>query len=131
VDVVLVEDNEVFRTGLARALRRRPDVGRVTEAGDGAAGLEAARGLHPDVVVVDDRMPGLGGLDVLRAVAADPALRDVPVVLLSADVSPDLRRDALRAGATGTLDKAVSRREIGDAVVRVAQAGRTPAGRSA
>jgi CheY-like chemotaxis protein len=56
----------------------------VVSATDGEAGLEQARAQRPDLILLDFVMPRLNGYQVCRALAADPGLRDVPVVLLSA-----------------------------------------------
>jgi CheY-like chemotaxis protein len=56
----------------------------VTSAIDGEAGLDQARAQRPDLILLDFVMPKLNGYQVCRELAADPALRDVPVVLLSA-----------------------------------------------
>lgn len=61
----------------------------VFTAADGASGLDLARDIDPDVIVCDIYMPGMGGADVAAALADDDALRDVPLLFLSALVKAD------------------------------------------
>lgn len=118
--VLFADDNATFRAGLVRALGRCPDLELVATEADGVAALTAARIHRPDVVVVDDRMPGLTGLEVAAAVVADPALEGVRVVLLTARADPEVRMEALSAGAVACLDKASSRRETCAAILTIA-----------
>jgi DNA-binding NarL/FixJ family response regulator len=120
VTVVVADDNERFRSGIVRALRRRPDVVVVSDVENGANALRDIRALRPRLVLVDARMPILDGLGVAREVTADPELRDVRVVLLSARHDRLLTEDARVAGAVACLDKSDSRREICDAALSYA-----------
>jgi CheY-like chemotaxis protein len=53
----------------------------------GSLGLELARDHHPDLILLDLHLPDLGGEEVLERLRADPATRDIPVVVLSADAT--------------------------------------------
>jgi CheY-like chemotaxis protein len=128
---VVADDNVRFRRGLVRALGRRGDLAVLAEADDGMEALTAIGRHRPDIVLVDLRMPRVGGIDLLRLVAADPALRAIPVVVLSASARGDAAKTALRAGAVRVIDKTCSRREIGDELLAVARALGTPQQRSA
>ena len=69
--VLVADDHPVFREGLARAIRERPELELVAEAGDGRAAL-AAIGEHiPDVAVLDLKMPELDGEAVVEALVRD------------------------------------------------------------
>ncbi len=57
---------------------------RILEASDGESALHLVRQEQPDVVILDRMMPKLDGLDVAQAVLADPAIRDIPLILLTA-----------------------------------------------
>lgn len=120
VTVIVADDNERFRSGIVRALRRRPDVEVLSDVENGANALRDIRALRPRLVLVDARMPILDGLGVAREVTADPDLRDVRVVLLSARHDRLLTEDARVAGAVACLDKSDSRREICDAALSFA-----------
>ena len=76
---LVVDDDAAFRHVLRGMLQ---DIaGRVVEAGDGSAALAEIRALRPDVVFLDLRMPEVDGMAVLEALATDPGLRDVPVLV--------------------------------------------------
>jgi CheY-like chemotaxis protein len=77
----------------------------VLEAADGDAALAALRAHRPAVAVLDVQMPGRSGLDVCRSVRADPELRDIGVVIVSANAAAD---DAARAGADAFVPKPFS-----------------------
>lgn len=88
VRVLLIDDDH---DALALLKTRLEHTGRfrVTTADTGERGIELARDLEPDLIVCDIYMPGMGGADVAAALAADDALRDVPLLFLSALVKPD------------------------------------------
>ncbi|HEV2130631.1 MAG TPA: ATP-binding protein [Longimicrobiaceae bacterium] len=90
-DVLVVGDDPDARRIAARVLERAG--ARVRMAPDGESGLTEMRRQRPDVAVLDLMMPVLDGFGVLAAMRADPALRDIPVVVLTAkDLSDDERR---------------------------------------
>lgn len=77
------------------------------EAGDGASGLELARTRHPDCILLDYRLPDLSGLEFLARLAADPdpAVRAIPVLMLTGVDSAAVATDTLRGGARDYLVK--------------------------
>jgi len=77
----------------------------VIAAEDGLEALRIAQALRPDVVVLDIALPRMDGFSVLRRMRADPKLREVPVLTLSASVEEDYEDSALKAGATKALRK--------------------------
>ena len=107
--IVVADDNADMRAYLARLLRLS---GEVLAVPDGQAALEAVRTRKPDLLVTDIMMPGLDGLGLLRAMRADPELRDVPIVMLSARAGEDGRIEGLDAGADDYLTKPFSAREL-------------------
>jgi DNA-binding NarL/FixJ family response regulator len=118
IRVLVVDDDPLVRVALSMVLGADPDIEVVAEAGDGAAGVEAARRLRPDVVLMDIRMPGLDGLaatDLVKAAPDAPAV----IVLTSFDADEHVLR-ALRSGASGFLLKDTAPAEILAAVRRVA-----------
>jgi CheY-like chemotaxis protein len=80
----VVEDDPQMRSLLVRLLRSLARDLRVLEAADGEAGLQQIRASRPDAVVLDLLMPSQDGYAVLRALRDDPALRGLPVVVVSA-----------------------------------------------
>jgi two-component sensor histidine kinase/PAS domain-containing protein len=84
----------------------------VQAVADGEAALAAVRKRRPDLVLADVMMPRLDGFQLLRAIRADPTLRDLPVVLLSARAGEESRIEGLAAGADDYLVKPFSAREL-------------------
>jgi DNA-binding response OmpR family regulator len=86
------------------------------EAADGDAALERLRDSRYDLVMLDVMMPGRSGLDVLREMRSDEALRDVPVIVMSAWQSSEDVVAVLEAGASGFLAKPFRLEELDSAV---------------
>ncbi len=105
--IVVVDDNEQNRL-VIRYLFEPPDY-RVLEAPDGLAGLELIRAEQPDCVLLDLAMPGLDGFEVLNRLRADPRVREIPVLVLTASAeSTGSMELALRSGAVDYLTKPIS-----------------------
>src|SRR5687767_14824871 len=68
VSVVVADDHPLFREGIERAVRERPELELTGSAKDGRAALELIRELQPAVAVLDLRLPGLDGLQILNAI---------------------------------------------------------------
>jgi PAS domain S-box-containing protein len=107
--VLLADDNADMRDYIQRLLAPRYDVIAVP---DGQAAVDAARAQAPDLVLSDVMMPRIDGFGVLRALRADPALRDLPIVLLSARAGEEAKVEGLAAGADDYLVKPFSAREL-------------------
>ncbi len=71
VRVLVADDHPIYREGIVRAVKDRPDLELVGEAGDGRDALAQIQELEPDVAVLDIRMPGLEGTQVLAALKRD------------------------------------------------------------
>ncbi|MDY0884620.1 ATP-binding protein [Dongia soli] len=100
--ILVIDDEEAFRYVLRQLM---VDTGyRILEANDGAAGLDLMRAQHPDAVFLDLQMPAMNGYQVLDRLAADPALKDIPVVICTSSVLDAADRDRL-AAATAVLPK--------------------------
>jgi CheY-like chemotaxis protein len=84
----------------------------VRSAQTGAQGLQAAREFAPQLILLDWMMPGMDGPATLRALREVPALALVPVVYLTATVSPRLRNEALAGGAVDMLIKPFVPRQL-------------------
>ena len=86
---------------------------RVVVARDGQAALAVARHEHPDLIVLDLMLPGgLDGLDVCRSLRRDPALADVPIIMLTARIEETDRLIGLELGADDYVTKPFSPREV-------------------
>lgn len=118
VSILLVDDHEVVRSGLAAILSVEKDFEVVGEASDGREAVEAARLLKPDVVLMDLMMPEMNG----DAATAEMVALKTPtkVLILTTYGTADEIGRALAAGATGALMKTVSKQELFAAVRKVA-----------
>jgi CheY-like chemotaxis protein len=104
--VLLADDDDVGRYVIATMLRRAGF--RVHEVADGIAALEAAASEAPDVVILDVKMPGLDGFAACRRIKSDPALRHLPVLLLSATfLETEAHVEGLETGADAYLTQPV------------------------
>ena len=119
IAVIVADDHPVYREGIVRAVKERPELELVAEAATGREALDAIQALRPDVAILDMKLPDLDGGRVLTALRRD----DVPtrVVFVSAYVDSEIVYAAIGGGASGYLSKEATRREICDAVARVAR----------
>ena len=112
--ILVCEDDSNLRTLVRLALG---DDYRFLEAPDGHGVLELARGARPDLIILDLMLPGQSGLEVLTALRAEQALRQTPVVVLSAWAHADAA--ALEAGADWFMPKPFDPDELHEAVVEL------------
>ncbi len=117
VRVLLVDDQQLVRSGFRLILSVEDDVEVVGEAPDGAAAVEAARALRPDVVLMDVQMPVMDGIEATRRVAAEGLAK---VLVLTTFDRDDYVFDALAAGASGFLLKNSDAEHLVEAVRTVA-----------
>ena len=120
IRIVLVDDQEMVRTGLRALAERDGDIEVVGEAADGRAGLSRVRELRPDLVLMDLRMPRLDGIAATAQITADPALDGVRVVVLTTFDEDEDVLAALRAGAAGYLLKDIGPSALREAIRVVA-----------
>ena len=120
IRVALVDDQALVRAGLRALLSAEEGVEVVGEASDGDEAVALVRRTTPDVVLMDIRMPGTDGLEATRRIAADDALGEVRVVVLTTFELDEYVFEALRAGAAGFLLKADDPAELVRAVRVVA-----------
>ncbi len=120
IRIVLVDDQELVRTGLRALAERDGDIEVVGEASDGRSGLSRVRELRPDVVLMDLRMPQLDGIAATARITADAALDAVRVVVLTTFDEDEDVLAAIRAGAAGYLLKDVAPSALREAIRVVA-----------
>jgi DNA-binding NarL/FixJ family response regulator len=114
IRVLIVDDQMLFREGLATLLSVWDDIEVVGEASNGADALEQAASLSPDVVLMDLRMPVLNGVAATRRLGLEqPAAK---VIVLTTFDDDEHIFEALRAGATGYLLKDVSSDKLVEAI---------------
>lgn len=119
VKVLLADDHPIYREGLARAIKERPELKLVAEAENGRMALDLIRDHKPDVAVLDVRMPDLDGPQVMRALRREGL--EVEVIFLSAGTDGGTSYGAVADGARGYLSKKAGRQEICEAISRVAR----------
>ena len=118
IRVLIVDDHPVVRRGLRQIIDQEEDMATAGEAGDGPSVAALAASCKPDVVVLDLSLPGMSGIEVLARLKVDhPGL---PVLILSAQPADEMAVRALRAGASGYLNKEMAPEELVTAVRRVA-----------
>jgi DNA-binding NarL/FixJ family response regulator len=110
MSLLIVDDHEVVRQGLAALLGRRPAFHVVAEAGTVAEAVAAARKFKPDLVVMDVRLPDGSGIEACRDIRAE--LPNTRVVMLTSYPDEDAVLSAIIAGASGYLLKQVRARDL-------------------
>jgi DNA-binding NarL/FixJ family response regulator len=113
--VVIVDDHEIFRSGVRAELEDLVDV--VGEAGTVEDAVRLIAAEHPDVVLLDVHMPGGGGVEVIRQVAKTNSAQRFLALSVS-DAAEDVIA-VVRAGARGYVTKSISGEELAAAVNRV------------
>jgi DNA-binding response OmpR family regulator len=113
--VLIIDDEPNIVISLEFLLKRAGLEVRV--ARDGEAGLAKLRELLPDLVVLDVMMPKLDGFEVLKAVRADPAIADIPVLMLTAKSREAEQQRGLGLGANAYMAKPFSTHELVDQVM--------------
>ncbi len=121
IRVVLVDDQDLVRSGLAMLVDSQPDLEVVGQAGDGQAAVDLLAATRCDVVLMDVRMPRLDGIEATRRLLATPGFGARIVVLTTFDLDEHAFA-ALRAGASGFLVKDAPAEEVLQAV-RTVHAG--------
>lgn len=112
--VLVIDDEEHMRRLIRRQLERAGF--EVELAGSAKEGLQMMRERKPDAVTIDLMMPEIGGLGLLAEKDADPGIRDVPALVLTAvGWQEDLER-ALELGARAVLLKPFSQQELAEAI---------------
>ena len=104
--VLYVEDLVANVSLVEEILRQRPDV-TLLPAMLGGMALELAKEHEPDLVLLDLHLPDIGGDEVLARLQGDPATRDIPVLVFSADATRRQTEELLAAGARGYLTKPI------------------------
>ena len=117
IKVVVADDHEVVRSGLANLLKGS-NIEIVGEAADGDEAVEKTMKHHPDVVLMDIRMPNRDGLSALEVIR--DKLPDARVVMLSTYDNPTYVARSVALGATDFVLKGSTRQEIVDVITRAA-----------
>jgi DNA-binding NarL/FixJ family response regulator len=126
IRVLVADDQDLVRTGLAMILDAQPGIEVVAQAADGREAVERARHLRPDVCLFDIRMPELDGIEATRLLAGPDVEDPLAVVVITTFDLDEYVHGALKAGARGFLLKdagpellvqAISAAANGDALI--------------
>nr|WP_042180513.1 response regulator transcription factor [Kibdelosporangium sp. MJ126-NF4]CEL14421.1 DNA-binding response regulator, LuxR family [Kibdelosporangium sp. MJ126-NF4]CTQ88786.1 DNA-binding response regulator, LuxR family [Kibdelosporangium sp. MJ126-NF4] len=120
IRVLLVDDQPLLRASFRALLDSEPGITVVGEAADGHAAVLQAGRLKPDVALIDVQMPNVNGIEATKAIADDPDLAGVRVLILTNYALDEYVFAALRAGASGFLAKDCEPDELLRAVRTVA-----------
>lgn len=120
IRILMVDDHPSVLAGVRGYLKSRKGLTVVGHTGSGDEGVKMAIALKPDIMVVDLSLPDIGGLEVIRRVRSYD--QKVRFLVYSVHESREYLNEALRAGATGFVSKAVSLRRLLIAIKRVASA---------
>lgn len=119
--ILVVDDHDLVRMGLARMLNDIPGFETVGEAQSGEEAITQARSLQPDVVLMDVKMPGMGGLEATRRLhQVNPGVKIIAVTAYDDNMHPT---KLMQAGAMGYVTKGADFAEIVEAVRKVVCGG--------
>lgn len=117
INVLVVDDHDLVRTGIRRMLADVAGVSVVGEAASGEEALLRVRELRPDLVLMDVKMPGIGGLEATRKIIRSHA--DIKVIAVTACDEEPFPSRLLQAGAAGYLTKGAGLEEMIKAIRQV------------
>jgi len=115
--VLIIEDNEK-NMKLARDVLQVKGYETV-EAVTGEEGVKLALQRRPDLVLMDIQLPGINGIDAFRQIRADPKTAHIPIVALTASVTPTDRSQITAAGFDAFIGKPINLKEFLDTVKRL------------
>ena len=111
--ILVVDDFSTMRRIVKNALKSL-NYNNVEEAEDGASGLEKLRAERFDLVVCDWNMPGMTGIELLRAVRADPSLKHLPFLMVTAEAKRENIVEAIQAGVSNYIVKPFTPQTFGE-----------------
>lgn len=131
IRVLLADDHDLFREGLAGIIASQPDMEVVGEASDGLEAIVKAKEIEPDLILMDIQMPGTDGLEATRKIVKE--LPETTIVVLTVRDEEEKLFEAIKNGAQGYLLKNIRSREMlemlrgameGEAAISPSLAGR-------
>lgn len=118
IRILLVDDHDLFRTGLISVLDQAPDLEVMGQVDSGEVAIEFVRQTPPDVILMDINMPGIGGIEATRKVLR--VAPDVKVIAVTALTEDPFPTQLLDAGAVGYLTKGCQAEQLFQAIRSVA-----------
>lgn len=119
IRILVVDDHQLFREGLAALLNAAAETDVIGEAGTGAAAVAQADALGPDIILMDIQMPDMNGIEATRRILADQP--EIGIIMLTMLEDDDSLFAAMRAGARGYILKGADKAEVLRTVMAVAE----------
>ena len=119
MNVLIVDDHELVRTGIRRLLEDNSNIKVIAEAASGEEAVEMAKTYSPDVILMDIYMPGIGGLEATHKILLHSP--DQKIIILTAHSEGPLPKTLLEAGAVGYLTKGCAVEEMVAAIKQVSR----------
>lgn len=104
--ILIIEDDPAFREFVRDALEIFTHC-QIEEASDGIQGALLLGTWHPDLIILDIRMPNVNGIEFLRLMRKNPATESIKIIVASAQLTPDIRKELLELGVCSALEKPV------------------------
>ena len=120
INILLVDDHELVRTGISRIIDDVRGMKVVGEAESGEDAVKWCRSNHPDVILMDINMPGIGGLDAMHKILRKN--EEIKIIMLTMHTENPFPSKVMQAGAAGYLSKGAAPDEVLNAI-RVVNAG--------
>lgn len=119
INVLLVEDHELFRIGLAMLLNKAEGINLLAEAADGIEGIKKARELSPDVILMDIGLPNIDGIEATQRIKDfNP---DAKILIFTSRDSEDDVFESFKAGADGYIMKGATQEQTISAIKAVSE----------
>ncbi|MBN2429361.1 MAG: response regulator [Deltaproteobacteria bacterium] len=104
--VLIIDDSNTMRKIISRSLRQAGlEFETILEAGDGQIALDMLNQEKPDIILSDINMPNMNGIEFLKQKAANDAIKDIPVVMITTESGNDIINEAVSLGAKGSIKK--------------------------
>ncbi len=110
-NILVVEDSPTMRQLISFAIKRIPD-SRVIEATDGVDALKKLSSEKIDLILADINMPVMDGLKLVSLVRGNPAMKDIPIIMVTTEGAEEDRKRALSIGANAYLPKPIQTQEL-------------------
>ena len=109
---IMIVDDEPFNLKVVERYLYNSGYRYFVTVSDSTKALAQIRQEVPDIVLLDIMMPEVSGIDILRGMRAEPAIKEIPVIILSASSDPELKKEALMLRASDFLNKPVDPLEL-------------------